>query len=104
MPNRSFTKLTHNKSSQRVVSLFSIFLAVTGAIWAQGSGSVTGVVTDPTGAVVPGAPVKLTNVATAVVSNTKTNSAGVYTFPGQPIGGYELRGGTGGGPTSVQNE
>jgi hypothetical protein len=98
MSNRSLTQVT----ARRAFSLFSIFVAVTGALFAQGSGSVTGVVTDPTGAVVPAAPVKLTNIATAVVSNTTTNGAGVYTFPAQPIGAYELRVESAGFKTRVQ--
>ena len=86
--------------------MFHRFLAVlitlTAGLFAQGSGSVTGVVTDPTGAVVPAAPVKLTNTATAVVSNTTTNNAGVYTFPTVPIGMYELRVESAGFKTHIQ--
>src|SRR5689334_11704214 len=82
--------------------LLCTFFTATVLSFAQGSGAVTGVVTDPTGAVVPAAPVKLTNIATAVVSNTTTNSAGVYTFPAAPIGAYELRVESAGFKTRVQ--
>jgi len=43
-------------------------------------GSVTGVVTDPTGAVVPDATVKVTNLATGAVRVVETNSRGEYSI------------------------
>ena len=44
-------------------------------------GSISGVVTDVTGAVLPNAEVKLTNVATGAVRVTVTNSKGEYAVP-----------------------
>lgn len=44
-------------------------------------GTITGTVNDPSGAVIPNATVKATNNATNNVSETKTNSDGVYTLP-----------------------
>jgi hypothetical protein len=41
-------------------------------------GSISGVVTDVTGAVIPNAEVKLTNIATGAVRTTVTNSKGEY--------------------------
>lgn len=41
-------------------------------------GTISGVVTDSTGAVLPGAQVKVTNVNTGVVNTYKTNSVGAY--------------------------
>jgi len=47
--------------------------------WAQlYSGSVTGVVTDPSGAVVPGANVTLTDVGKGFTFPTETDSVGRY--------------------------
>jgi hypothetical protein len=43
--------------------------------------TITGTVTDPTGAVVSGATVTLTDDATKVSTVTKTNSDGVYIVP-----------------------
>ena len=52
---------------------------------------MTGLVTDQTGAVVPGAPVKLTNSATGEVRTTTTTDAGTYRFPAlQVVGTYSL--------------
>jgi len=53
-------------------------------------GSVTGTVTDPTGAVVPTAGVSLKNVATGAVYNTVTTATGNYTIPSLPVGRYNL--------------
>jgi hypothetical protein len=59
---------------------------------AQGSGELTGLVTDPSGASVSRATVTLTNNATGAVRETKTTDAGVYRFPDLPvIGAYNLR-------------
>ena len=43
------------------------------------AGTIQGVVTDPTGAVVPGAPLSITNKDTGAVIKVVTNSAGYYT-------------------------
>ena len=52
------------------------------AIWAQGSGAmVTGLVTDASGAVVPGATVTVTNRNTGIASRSETNEAGLYVLP-----------------------
>jgi len=62
-----------------------------GALAQQGSGELTGLVTDTTGAVVAGVPVKLTNGATGETRTTVTTAAGIYTFPALPIvGTYTL--------------
>jgi len=60
--------------------------------WAQaGTGELTGLVTDATGAVVPGVPVGLVNSATGISRQTTTSSAGVYRFVSLPIvGTYTL--------------
>ena len=58
---------------------------------AQGSGELTGLVTDPSGASVPKVAVRLTNSATGAVRETKTSDAGVYRFPDLPVvGTYAL--------------
>src|SRR6266446_1008174 len=60
-------------------------------LYAQTFGEVTGRVTDPSGAVIPGASVTLTNVNTNAVRNVVTTEAGAYTFPSVPPGFYRLR-------------
>src|SRR3989441_2322034 len=60
-------------------------------LYAQTFGEVTGRVTDPSGAVIPGAAVTLTNVNTNAVRNVVTTEAGAYTFPSMAPGFYRLR-------------
>jgi hypothetical protein len=61
--------------------------------WAQGgTGALTGLVFDPSAAVVAGAKVSLTNSATGAMRNTETSSAGAYRFVALPIvGTYTLK-------------
>src|SRR5499426_3624712 len=55
------------------------------------TGGVNGNVTDPSGAVVPGATIKLTNEATQVETLSKTNETGNYVFVGVQPGTYTLK-------------
>jgi hypothetical protein len=67
------------------------FLICTLAAFAQGDrGTITGTVTDPTGAVVPNANIQLTNTETAVVYKVATTNTGNYTVANLPVGNYEL--------------
>jgi hypothetical protein len=63
-----------------------------GTMWAQGGvGELTGLVTDPTGAVVSDATVTLTNTATGDKRTAVTTPAGVYRFSALPVvGSYTL--------------
>ena len=54
------------------------------------TGSITGQVTDPSGALVSGAVVTAENVGTSVKTTATTNSAGLYTIRFLPIGSYTL--------------
>ncbi|MEO6966290.1 MAG: carboxypeptidase-like regulatory domain-containing protein [Acidobacteriaceae bacterium] len=54
------------------------------------TGSITGEVTDPSGAVVPGAKVVAQNLDTGVESPTTTNTNGFYRIQFLPIGRYQV--------------
>jgi hypothetical protein len=54
------------------------------------TGSITGVVTDPSGAVVGGAKVTATNVQTGVATTTVTNPSGIYSLHFLQIGQYKI--------------
>src|ERR1700678_826466 len=56
----------------------------------QITGSITGSVKDDTGAVVPNADVKATNVATGFTREAKTESDGTYNIQYLPVGGYTV--------------
>jgi hypothetical protein len=52
--------------------------------------TITGTVTDATGAVVPGATVTITNDSTKVAIKTQSNSDGVYIAPGLDVATYSV--------------
>jgi hypothetical protein len=56
-----------------------------------GSGSISGTVTDPTGAVVSGAKVVITNAGTAQVQTLTTNASGAYTSGPLDPGTYRVQ-------------
>jgi hypothetical protein len=67
-----------------VLWLVLAFLAVwTGLLFGQGgtNGTIVGLVTDSTGAVVPGAGITIKNRDTNLTQTDLTNSAGEYSFP-----------------------
>jgi hypothetical protein len=72
----------------------AVFLAfgLGGTVGAQigGSGSIQGVVSDSTGAVVPGASVTATNVATGVAATRTTTPAGYYVISPLSAGEYAV--------------
>ena len=77
-------------SRKSAVFVFGLLLAA-GAAWAQSiTGSVIGVVRDPSGAVVTGAEVRLTNNGTGVTQRTTTDDAGTYRFLLLPSGVYRI--------------
>ena len=69
------------------VALFLVNISATAQVL---YGSITGVVTDSAGAVVPGAMVKVTNVETGQEISAQTNSVGGYTLSNLAPGTYDL--------------
>lgn len=53
-------------------------------------GAIEGTVTDPSGAMVPGAQVTAKNIATGLARVTTTDTAGYYRFPALPVGEYDV--------------
>ena len=53
-------------------------------------GTITGTVTDPSGAVVPGAKVVLTNQSTHEIRSTSTDASGLFSFTTVPRGTYSV--------------
>jgi hypothetical protein len=60
------------------------------ALAQSGRGTITGVVKDPSGAVVPGADITITEKATGVVTRTVSTQAGAYRAPYIPPGMYRI--------------
>src|SRR2546425_13215111 len=62
------------------------------AAYGQGvTGSITGLVTDPSASVVSDAKVSVKNTLTGVATTTTTNAAGVYNIPSLTAGAYDDR-------------
>ena len=79
-------------SAAALFLLFSVVFA-TSTLFAQGtatSGILRGTVTDPNGAVVPGAKVTVTNQATSLSRQLTTSSVGTYTANDLPPGAYNI--------------
>lgn len=82
------------KFAKYLVSMFGVALiavmciAVAGA---QESATITGIVTDPTGAAIPNTTITLTRVDTRTVRVAHSDGAGLYSFPDLQIGTYDLK-------------
>ena len=72
-----------------------LFVSLLGVLsmsaFGQSTGSLSGIVTDPTGAVVPGAQVKIHSLATGADRNLVTDSAGLYVAPSLQPGDYQVQ-------------
>ncbi len=83
------------RSLGRLIWVSVFLLSITPlAVRAQGvgaSGDVQGTVTDPEGAVVPGATVTLVDVAKGIQQSTTTGSDGRYRFTAVPPAQYDIR-------------
>jgi len=80
----------HSKLKIALGSIFLMCVLLASAV-AQGErGTINGIVTDATGAVVPNAAVTAVNTATNVETKTTTTDAGVYRLPYLPLGTYRI--------------
>ena len=68
----------------------AFFLIASMAFGQVGNGTITGTVTDPAGAVIPGAAVEAKNTATGVAFSAVSTSTGNYTVPDLPVGTYTV--------------
>ena len=77
--------------ASKAPAAFAIFCAIAANLPAQSIyATLTGVITDPSEAVVVQATVKLRDQASGSLRETITNSQGYYTFASVPVGAYEL--------------
>ena len=82
-----------NQLIRRVLILIaSVFFASAASLtWAQSmTGSISGVVTDPSGAVVPGVTVTATAISTNVKHTTITDAKGFYSLPALSVDKYDV--------------
>lgn len=74
-----------------LLCILSLFLCGTLGVWAQaGRGSISGLVSDSSGAIVSGANVTAQNRATGAKLSTVTTAAGLYSFVSMQPGAYDL--------------
>ncbi len=75
--------------------VLAVFVITTGMLqpsWAQEvTASITGTVTDPSGASVPGASVTATSVERGIVYTSESNDSGLYQIGHLPVGSYTLK-------------
>src|SRR5262245_60745690 len=79
---------------RKLLTFFAVVVALSMAIPVQAqkiTGTIRGVVTDSSGAVVPGAKVTVINDATGLTRSAPTTSAGIYAFAELPVGTYTVR-------------
>jgi hypothetical protein len=69
---------------------FTVFLAPCLSFGQTLNASLTGTVTDASGAVVPGVAVTATNTATGISTKTTSGPAGIYNLPSLPAGTYTV--------------
>ena len=70
--------------------LLTLALAAIASVQAQNLATITGTVSDGTGAVLAGVPIEVSNLATGVISRATTTNTGNYTVSQLPIGDYSL--------------
>src|SRR5665811_2167045 len=77
-----------------LISALAVCLALPAVSFGQasaGTGSISGVLTDPSGAVVPGANIVISSDAQGTLRTLKTNDAGLFTAPALTPGpGYRV--------------
>src|SRR6266568_9668629 len=79
---------------RRFVSLASVvylFFAINGFAQVGINATLSGTVSDVSGALIPGVEVTATNTGTGVASTALTNESGTYRFPSLQPGPYEVK-------------
>src|SRR5882757_5228223 len=85
-------RINQSKSRLLFVAICLLFSQLTGgvALAQVATGTISGIVSDPAGAVIPESTVVLTNSATGQVFTSTTNANGFYSFPALQPGQYQV--------------
>jgi hypothetical protein len=76
---------------KQFLSLGAALCLATLSLWGQAfTGTITGTVTDPNSAAIPGAPVRVRNQATSDTRSQNSNAQGLFIFSQLPPGVYEI--------------
>src|SRR5580698_3520697 len=71
--------------------LLIFWLLASVLLHAATGGSISGTVSDPSGAAIPGATLSLVNVGQQIVYQAVSDGRGFYSFPNLPVGHYDLK-------------
>jgi hypothetical protein len=74
-----------------VLAAVALFVVLSSAVRAQGLGSVSGSITDTTGAAIPGASVTIKQTEKNLPTAIRADASGVYSFPALPPAAYGLK-------------
>ncbi|HEY3972793.1 MAG TPA: carboxypeptidase regulatory-like domain-containing protein [Candidatus Sulfotelmatobacter sp.] len=99
MLNLNFSNLHAQRNSSQGWFLLALLLVTTALMFSTpasaqstvGTGSIVGTVTDPSGAVVNGAAVTITNVATSQVVSVSSNASGAFNSGALTPGNYKVQ-------------
>ena len=83
-------------------ALLALVLAAPAAALAQSSGQITGLVTDTSGAILPGVTVEATNAGTNATRTSVTGLDGLFTIPLLQPGNYTVKASLTGFRTAVR--
>jgi hypothetical protein len=73
-----------------IAFVFLSLFSVVSALAAAGGGSISGVIKDPQGAVIPAVQLTLVNTALKTEFKAASDNQGFYSFPALPVGHYDL--------------
>jgi hypothetical protein len=79
------------KFTNGLLGFVVLLLLSAGACFAQSTATLSGAVTDPSGAVVPGAQVTVHSLATGLDRQITTDNAGIYVVPSLEPGDYQVQ-------------
>ena len=72
------------------IAVLVLLACSTASLWAAANGSISGTLSDPSGAVVPNAAITVVNTALRSEFKAISNGQGFYSFPSLPVGHYDL--------------
>src|SRR4051812_46227765 len=89
---KPFRQCTASRAISGLLTLMLALLLVPGTALAQvETGQITGTVTDPQGAVIPGANVTITSTGTGATRSVTTTGDGTYNITNLQPGSYEVK-------------
>jgi hypothetical protein len=81
-----------NRSTMQmfILGVSAVLVLGSAVAWAGITGTISGVITDPSGAVVPGVTVVATNEETGVQTTVVSDASGFYSFAALAVGNYDV--------------